>query len=152
MQVEVHELAIDLLMDDSGGALQAHRVVLQLQAPGLPPAPFSCNINMTRLGIRVETLARLIVILFPPTIWVLLLYNEGGTVDVEREFLAVDGDEGGGGAGRVLTDSVRNLLTEGVHVVVPQVVVAVVEARDHQTAAGQLALHLISHPCTHSSA
>ena len=45
MQVEIHELAIDFLMDDSGGALQAHRVVLQLQAPGLPPTPFSYKIE-----------------------------------------------------------------------------------------------------------
>ena len=72
----------------------------------------------------------------------MLLHDEGVCVDVEGELLAVQGDEDG--AGHVVGNLVRDLLTERVHVVVPEVVVGVVHPGDGQAAPGHLRLDLSS--------
>ena len=72
----------------------------------------------------------------------MLLHDEGVCVDVEGELLAVQGDEDG--AGHVVGNLVRDLLTERVHVVVPDVVVGVVHAGDGQAAPGHLRFDLSS--------
>lgn len=70
----------------------------------------------------------------------MLLHDEGVCVDVEGELLAVQGDEDG--AGHVVSNLVCDLLTERVHVVVPDVVVGVVHPGDGQAAPGHLRLDL----------
>ena len=70
----------------------------------------------------------------------MLLHDEGVCVDVEGELLAVQGDEDG--AGHVVSNLIRDLLTERVHVVVPDVVVGVVHPGDGQAASGHLRLDL----------
>ena len=72
----------------------------------------------------------------------MLLHYEGVGVDVEGELLAVQGDEDG--ARHVVSHLVRDLLTECVHVVVPEVVMGVVKSGDGQTASGHLRLDLPS--------
>ena len=72
---------------------------------------------------------------------VVLLHDEGVAVDVEGELLAVQGDEDG--AGHVVRDLVRDLLTERVHVVVADVVVGVVHPGDGQSAPRHLGLDLL---------
>ena len=70
----------------------------------------------------------------------MLLHDEGVCVDVEGELLAVQGDEDG--AGHVVSNLIGDLLTERVHVVVPDVVVGVVHPGDGQAASGHLRLDL----------
>lgn len=70
----------------------------------------------------------------------MLLHDEGMCVDVEGELLAVQGDEDG--AGHVVSNFVRDLLTERVHVVVPYVVVGMVHPGDGQATSGHLRLDL----------
>ena len=41
MHVKVHEVSVDLLVDDGGGALQGHRVVLELDVVVVPLLPFT---------------------------------------------------------------------------------------------------------------
>ena len=93
----------------------------------------------------------------------MLLHQEGVVVDVEGELLAVqrhDHRPAPASCSHVLRDPVRDLLAgpirdeycgqvstnhsspEGVHVVVPEVVVGVVQAGDHQPAARHLGLDL----------
>ena len=93
----------------------------------------------------------------------MLLHQEGVVVDVEGELLAVqrhDPRPAPASCSHVLRDPVRDLLAgpirdeyydqvstnhsspEGVHVVVPEVVVGVVQAGDHQPAARHLRLDL----------
>ena len=43
MHVKVHEVSVDLLVDDGGGALQGHHVVLQPDLGSLLLPPFPCR-------------------------------------------------------------------------------------------------------------
>ena len=43
MHVEVHEVSEDLLVDDGGGALQSHGVVLQPDAAEITLLPLPCT-------------------------------------------------------------------------------------------------------------
>ena len=70
----------------------------------------------------------------------MLLHDKSMCVNVEGELLAVQGDEDG--AGHVVGNLVCDLLTERVHVVVPDVVVGVVHPGDGQPAPGHLRLDL----------
>ena len=70
----------------------------------------------------------------------MLLHYQCMSINVERQFLAVDGDEDC--AGDIVGDLVCNLLTECVHVVVSEVVVGVVQTRDDQTTPRHLTLNL----------
>ena len=100
MCVEVHDVPVDLLVDDRRGALQSHCVVLQPHTGSLPLLPF-------------------------PGAGLVLVEDQRWTVDVEGKLLTVDGDEKS--PGNVVGDLVRNLLTESVYMVVPQVVMCMIE-------------------------
>ena len=108
MHIEVHKVPVYLLVDDSSRTLQCHIIVLQLNAASLSLPPLAAGL-------------------------VVLLHQQPRSVNVETQPLGVQGDEDG--AGDIVGYPVSDLLTEHVHMVVPQVVMSMIEARDHETTA-----------------
>ena len=72
----------------------------------------------------------------------MLLHYQGVVVNIEGELLAVQGDEDG--ARHIVSHLVSDLLTECVHMVIPDVVMGVVKSGDGQTTSGHLRLNLSS--------
>ena len=72
----------------------------------------------------------------------MLLHYQGVSVNVEGELLAVQSDQDG--ARHIVSHLIRDLLTECVHMIIPDVVMGVVKSGDGQTTSGHLRLNLSS--------
>ena len=108
MHIKVHKVSVYFLVYDSSSTLQGHIVVLQLDAAPLSLPPLATGL-------------------------VMLLHQQPGSINVETQSLGVQGDQDG--AWDIVSNPVSNLLTEDIHMVVSDVVMSMIQARDHEPTA-----------------
>ena len=108
MHIKVHKVSVYFLVNDSSSTLQCHIVMLQLDTAPLSLPPLAAGLIM-------------------------LLHQQPRSINVQTQPLGVQGDQDS--ARHIVSYPVSNLLTEDIHMVVPDVVMSMIQAGDHEPTA-----------------